>query len=100
MWCVLFGSCCGVRRKVRITVIAPETAVDDEEVLGEIMPSVDLATKVVTDPVTGHLPGYEIELKYRNSNCSPTYGALAAIDLHTQSGKKFKITDINWWWVE
>lgn len=87
VWWVLVGSCTASRRKVRFTIIAPEISVEDEEVLGEILPSVDLATRIVSNPVTGLLPGYEIQLHYRDSKCSPTYGPLAAIELRNDSGK-------------
>lgn len=85
----LIGSCAGSgsHRKVRITVIAPEKATQDEETLGAILPAVDLAIKAVANPVRGRLAGYEIEHLYRNSNCSATYGPLAAIELHNMSGK-------------
>lgn len=85
--CALIGSCSGARKKVRLTVIAPEKASQDEETLGAILPAVDLAIKAVRNPIYGRLPGYDIEHRYRNSNCSPTYGPLAAIELHNISGK-------------
>lgn len=88
MCVVLFGSCVlGSHRKVRITVIAPEKSSQDDEVLGAILPAVDLAIKAVANPIYGHLPNYDIEYRYRNSKCSPTYGPLAAIELHNISGK-------------
>lgn len=85
--CALISSCAGLRKKVRITVIAPEKAIQDEETLGAILPAVDLAIKAVANPISGRLPGYEIEHRFRNSNCSPTYGPLAAIELHNISGE-------------
>ncbi|XKL59229.1 hypothetical protein PGB90_000245 [Kerria lacca] len=85
MWCVLVGSCTGSHKKIRFTVIAPKVSVEDEEVLGEILPSIELAMKVVTDPINGLLSNYEIELNYRDSQCSTTHGPLAAVELHNIS---------------
>lgn len=71
---------------VRFAVIAPLKASKNEETLGAILPSVDLAAQAIAQP-KGSLPGWKILIDNRNGNCSSTEGPLAAFDLHTNSGK-------------
>ncbi|XP_022162980.1 atrial natriuretic peptide receptor 1 [Myzus persicae] len=69
---------------VRFAVIAPLKASKNEETLGAILPSVDLAAQAIAQP-KGSLPGWKILIENRNGNCSSTEGPLAAFDLHTNS---------------
>lgn len=86
---VFVGSCEAKRRfKIQISVIAPSSPSEDEEILDEIVPSVKLAIEAVTNPIHGILASHDIELLYRDTNCSATFGPLAAIDLHNASGKE------------
>jgi hypothetical protein len=71
---------------VRFSVIAPLKASKNEESLGVIMPSVDLATQAIAQP-NGPLPGWDMQIVSRNSNCSSTDGPLAAFELHKESGE-------------
>lgn len=71
---------------VRFAVIAPLKASKNEETLGAILPSVDLAAQAIAQP-KGSLPGWKILIESRNGNCSSTDGPLAAFELHTNSGK-------------
>lgn len=74
---------------VRFAVIAPLKASKtskDEETLGAILPSVDLAAQAIAQP-EGSLPGWTIQIEYRNGNCSSTEGPMAAFELHNRSGK-------------
>lgn len=70
---------------VRFAVIAPLKATKNEETLGAIMPSVDLASQAIAQP-NGPLPGWKIRIESRNGNCSSTDGPLAAFELHDKSG--------------
>lgn len=71
---------------VRFSVIAPLKASKNEESLGAILPSVDLAARAIAQP-NGPLPGWDIRIQNRDSNCSSTDGPLAAFELHTTSGE-------------
>ncbi|XP_050546454.1 atrial natriuretic peptide receptor 1 isoform X1 [Daktulosphaira vitifoliae] len=72
--------------EVRFAVIAPlkSSKVDNQETLGAILPSVDLATQAIAQP-NGKLPNWKIHIEYRNGNCSSTDGPLAAFELHDRS---------------
>lgn len=74
-------------QEVRLGVIAPNDTVSNDHTLQQVLPPVRLAIKAVSDPVTGILPGWKFQLEYRNSNCSSTTGALAAVELHKNVGK-------------
>lgn len=73
--------------EVRLGVIAPNDTISNDHTLQQVLPPVRLAIKAVSDPVTGILPGWKFQLEYRNSNCSSTTGALAAVELHKNVGK-------------
>lgn len=77
----------GVPGVVRFGVIAPlKAASKNEESLGAILPSVDLAAQAVAQP-DGPLPGWTIHIDYRDGNCSSTYGPLKAFELHEICGE-------------
>jgi len=71
---------------VRFAVIAPLNASKNEETLGAILPSVKLAAEAIAQP-KGSLPGWKINIEYRNGKCSSTEGPLAAFEVHTFSGE-------------
>lgn len=81
---------------VRFSVIAPLKATKNEETLGAILPSVDLAAQAIAQP-NGPLPGWKIQIQNRNGNCSSTDGPLAAFELHDKSGEYLRnfFTNIN-----
>lgn len=66
---------------VRLAVIAPSDP-NHETPLGKILPSISLAVRDVADPVRGNLPGWDIQVDYRDSNCSSAFGALAAVEFY------------------
>ncbi|XP_054258597.1 atrial natriuretic peptide receptor 1-like [Macrosteles quadrilineatus] len=72
----------GTAPRALMTAIAPNDTAANEQTLQQILPPVMLAVKAVTDPVTGMLPGWNITLIHRNSECSSTTGPLAAFELH------------------
>lgn len=71
---------------VRFAVIAPLRESKNEESLGAILPSVDLAAQAIAQP-DGPLPGWKIQIANRNGNCSSTDGPLAAFEMHSTSGE-------------
>lgn len=78
-------------RKLRISVIAPSEMTYDQPQLQLVLTTVQMAMEKVVDPVSGYLPGWEIELRHRDSNCSSTIGGLASFELHTVSGNYSKL---------
>lgn len=66
---------------VRLAVIAPSDPKHDQSLV-KILPSIQLAVRAVSDFLTGTLPGWEIQVDYRDSNCSSTYGPLAAFEFY------------------
>ncbi|XP_063236089.1 atrial natriuretic peptide receptor 1-like [Bacillus rossius redtenbacheri] len=66
---------------VRLAVIAPEDP-SHEQSLYRVLPAVELAVHKVTDPAHGTLPGWDIRVDHRDSNCSSTYGPLAAFEFY------------------
>lgn len=68
-------------KKLRLAVIAPADE-QHEQSLSKILPSIELATKRVSHPVEGTLPGWDIEIQQRDSNCSSKTGPLAAFDFY------------------
>lgn len=73
--------------EVRFTILAPDDAALNEQSVQQILPPIRLAVKAVTDPRTGILPGWQIMLRYRNSNCSSVIGPLAAVEVHKETGE-------------
>lgn len=69
------------RRIVKIGVIAPADP-HHEQSLPRILPAVSLAVKAVSSS-NGPLPGWTITVTYRDSECSSTWGSLAAFDFYT-----------------
>ncbi|KAJ1525967.1 hypothetical protein ONE63_009152 [Megalurothrips usitatus] len=63
-------------RTLNLALIAPAADNNDRN-LPHILPAMDLAIKDVGASV---LPGWDITLRYRDSNCSSTHGPLAAFD--------------------
>lgn len=66
-------------RTLNLALIAPASDNNDRN-LPHILPAMDLAIKDVSHPVDGILPGWSIALRHRDSQCSSTYGPLAAFD--------------------
>jgi hypothetical protein len=69
------------RGVVRLAVIAPAEH-EHEESLYRVLPAVELAVRKVSDHVTGYLPGWDIRVDHRDSQCSSTYGPLAAFEFY------------------
>lgn len=70
-----------LERTVRLAVIAPSEA-QHEQSLSRILPSIELAVARVSHPSEGTLPGWDIQVDYRDSKCSSTYGPLAAFEFY------------------
>lgn len=68
-------------RVVRLAVIAPAD-LEHEQSLYRVLPAVQLAVRRVADPVTGSLPGWDILVEHRDSQCSSTFGPLAAFEFY------------------
>ncbi|XP_043286627.1 atrial natriuretic peptide receptor 1-like isoform X2 [Venturia canescens] len=68
------------RGVVKLAVIAPADP-HHEQSLPRILPAVSLAVKAVISP-KGPLPGWIIIVNHRDSQCSSTYGSLAAFDFY------------------
>lgn len=66
---------------VKLAVILPNDA-KAEFSLRKILPLIELASKAVTDPEKGILPSWDIQVDYRDSNCSSIQGPLAAFDFY------------------
>ncbi|XP_046625921.1 atrial natriuretic peptide receptor 1 isoform X2 [Neodiprion virginianus] len=65
---------------VKLAVIAPQDS-HHEQALPRVLPAVQLAVKFVKSP-KGPLPGWTINVEYRDSQCSSTFGPLAAFDFY------------------
>jgi len=78
----LVSSAPPANRTLKLAVIAPKST-DHELHLGLILPAIELAIRAVSNPVTGILPGWDITMAYRDSNCSSTTGPLAAFGFYT-----------------
>ncbi|KAJ8681915.1 hypothetical protein QAD02_017707, partial [Eretmocerus hayati] len=68
------------RRQVQLAVIAPGDP-QHEQSLPRLLPAVFMAVKAVSSP-RGPLPGWNIRVDYRDSQCSSTFGPLAAFDFY------------------
>ncbi|XP_011693290.1 PREDICTED: atrial natriuretic peptide receptor 1-like isoform X2 [Wasmannia auropunctata] len=66
--------------EVKLAVIAPGDR-NHEQSLQRVLPAVLLAVKYVSSP-RGPLPGWNIKVDYRDSQCSSTYGPLAAFEFY------------------
>lgn len=66
---------------VQLAVIAPSDP-NHEQALSKILPSIYLAVRSVSHPENGILPGWDIRVDYRDSNCSSTLGPLAAVEFY------------------
>ncbi|KAK3911857.1 UPF0753 protein [Frankliniella fusca] len=64
---------------LNLALIAPGQGNNDRN-LPHILPAMDLAIRAVSHPAHGILPGWSISLRHRDSQCSSTYGPLAAFD--------------------
>lgn len=82
-----------ILKKLRLAVIAPADE-QHEQSLSKILPSIELATKRVSHPVEGTLPGWDIEIQQRDSNCSSTTGPLAAFDFYLNNSAGLLIKSI------
>lgn len=69
------------RGVVRLAVIAPADR-EHEQSLYRVLPAVQLAVRKVSDPLTGYLPGWDIRVEHRDSQCSSTFGPLAAFEFY------------------
>lgn len=87
VFCSAQSSKPGVPGTVRFSVLAPLNRESHEQTMQTILPSIELAVLHVADPKNGRLPGWNIKLTYKNTNCSSTDGPMAAFDLHNQSGE-------------
>ncbi|XP_015592168.1 atrial natriuretic peptide receptor 1 isoform X3 [Cephus cinctus] len=65
---------------VRLAVIAPGDP-HHEQGLPRVLPAVSLAVRAVSSP-RGPLPGWTIKVDHRDSQCSSTYGPLAAFEFY------------------
>jgi hypothetical protein len=68
------------RNVVKLAVIAPADP-RHEQSLPRLLPAVLMAVRAVSAP-RGSLPGWRIEVEHRDSQCSSTYGPLAAFDFY------------------
>ncbi|KAL9694112.1 hypothetical protein quinque_013397 [Culex quinquefasciatus] len=67
---------------VKFAILLPEKPRNrrDVRILSTIRPVIEMATRVVTGP-EGVLRNVRIEIDYRDTQCSSTYGALGAFDI-------------------
>lgn len=72
-----------IKREINIALLIPEKPVvaDKNIVLKGILPVVELA---VDEAKRRILPNYEIKVHPRNTQCSSTYGPLAALELYSK----------------
>lgn len=66
--------------EVKLAVIAPGDP-HHEQSLSRVLPAVLLAVRYVSSP-KGPLPGWSIKVDHRDSQCSSTYGPLAAFEFY------------------
>uniref|UniRef100_A0A2M4DPI5 Putative atrial natriuretic peptide receptor n=1 Tax=Anopheles darlingi TaxID=43151 RepID=A0A2M4DPI5_ANODA len=67
---------------IKFAILLPEkpSKARDVRILSTVLPVIEMATKVVTDP-GGLLAGFRIEIDHRDTQCSSTFGALGAFDM-------------------
>lgn len=66
---------------VKFAILLPESPRSrDSRILSTVRPVIEMATNVVTGP-EGVLRNVKIEIDYRDTQCSSTYGALGAFDI-------------------
>uniref|UniRef100_A0A2M4A8A9 Putative atrial natriuretic peptide receptor n=1 Tax=Anopheles triannulatus TaxID=58253 RepID=A0A2M4A8A9_9DIPT len=67
---------------IKFAILLPEkpSKARDVRILSTVLPVIEMATKVVTDP-GGLLAGFRIEIDHRDTRCSSTYGGLGAFDM-------------------
>lgn len=70
----------GGRRRLNIALLMPEAKENDVS-LKAVLPVVDLAVKKVEQDI---LPNFKIKTHPRNTQCSSTFGPLAAVELWTR----------------
>lgn len=72
-----------IKRQINIALLIPEKPVvaDKNIVLKAILPVVELAVDKVKSEI---LPNYELQIHPRDTQCSSTYGPLAALELWSQ----------------
>lgn len=79
------------KKEVQIVLIAPADPklLKDEglEPLPAISPAVQLAVKNISDPQTGLLPGWNISVIEKDSQCSSAWGPIAAFEYHQTAGE-------------
>lgn len=82
---------------VRLAVIAPSDPKHDQSLV-KILPSILLAVRAVKDDATGTLRGWDIQVDYRDSNCSSVYGPLAAFEFYiNKSAGEYYFKLVRWW---
>ncbi|KAK7862409.1 hypothetical protein R5R35_008097 [Gryllus longicercus] len=81
-WLVGAWHAAAAGRVVRLAVIAPDDP-RHEQSLRRVLPAVDLAVRDVMS--SGILPGWDMKVQWRDSNCSSTHGPLAAFDFYNTS---------------
>lgn len=67
------------RKELQIAVLAPEDPTYQYS-LQRILPPISMA--VTSKRIAGLLPGWKIEVRHRDTQCSSTYGPLAAFDFY------------------
>lgn len=77
---LIHGGGSGTGGVVRLAVIAPLDP-HHEQALPRVLPAVSLAVRAVISP-KGSLPGWTIKVEHRDSQCSSTYGPLAAFEFY------------------
>lgn len=75
-------------KTINIAVLVPDLAPEHFTPCSrdQVMPAVELAVKHLREKeLRGPLLGWNISVHYRDTNCSSTFGPLAAVDLYFQS---------------
>jgi Receptor family ligand binding region len=74
-----------VAKTVRFAVLLPQTN-QDNRILSAVLPSIELAAKKVVQH-GNLLSNFQIEIDYKDTKCSSTFGPLAAFDLYNGKTK-------------
>ncbi|CAG7700229.1 unnamed protein product [Allacma fusca] len=69
------------KKTLKIAVLAPKDTQQYEYPLQKVVPPVLVA--IQSERVRMMLPGWELQVNYRDTKCSSAYGPLAAFDFHT-----------------
>jgi Receptor family ligand binding region len=72
-------------KTVRFAVLLPQTS-QDNRIMSAVLPSIELAARKVVQ--NGNLlSNFQIEIDYKDTKCSSTFGPLAAFDLYNGKTK-------------